>query len=85
MTVCTECGALFHMSRWTWNPKPAEADAIVCPACFRILDKCAKGLLTLSGSFPADHTEEIMGVVHNTEAKEKPEHPLSRVIGYAPP
>ena len=60
----------------------AEADEIVCPACLRIRDKYAKGILTLSGSFLADHKEEIMGVVHNTEAKEKSEHPLSRVMGY---
>jgi NMD protein affecting ribosome stability and mRNA decay len=81
-TVCTECGALFHNGRWTWNQKPAGADEIICPACLRIRDKYAKGFLTLSGSFLTEHKEEIMGVVHNTEAKEKTEHPLSRVMGY---
>jgi hypothetical protein len=81
-TVCTECGALFHKSRWTWNPKPAGAAEIVCPACLRIRDKYPKGFLTLSGPFLADHKEEIMGVVHNAEAKEKSGHPLSRIMGY---
>jgi hypothetical protein len=62
-TVCTECGALFHKGRWTWFPKPAGADEIVCPACLRIRDKSPQGVLTLSGPFLADHKEEIMGVI----------------------
>ena len=80
-TICTECGALFQNGRWTWNPKPANADEIICPACLRIQDKYAKGILTLRGSFLTEHKEEILNVVHNTEAKEKTEHPLSRIMG----
>ena len=79
-TVCTECGALFHKGRWTWNPKPAGADEIVCPACLRIRDKYPKGLVTIKGPFKDTQHEQLIGVVKNTEEKEKKEHPLSRIM-----
>jgi len=79
-TVCTECAAVYHRGRWTWGLKPAGAHEISCPACLRIRDKYPKGLLTLSGSFVDEQHEEVMGIVHNAEAKEKKEHPLSRIM-----
>ncbi|MGZ8383152.1 MAG: BCAM0308 family protein [Nitrospira sp.] len=79
-TVCTTCGALYHKGRWTWGAKPAGAEEIVCPACLRIQDKYPKGFLTLKGSYKDDHREQVMGVIHNTEAKEKQEHPLARIM-----
>lgn len=80
-TVCTECGALFHKGRWTWGAKPDGAYEIVCPACMRVRDKYPKGLLTLKGSFKDEHKDQVMGVIRNTEAQEKQQHPLSRVMG----
>ena len=80
-TVCTECRAVFHKGRWTWEPKPAGAYEITCPACLRIRDKYPKGFLTLKGSFADEQHEQVMGVVHNVETKEKQEHPLSRLMG----
>jgi len=80
-TVCTTCGAVFHKGRWTWGPKPEGADEITCPACLRIRDKYPKGFVTLKGPFVAEQHEQVMGVVHHAEAKEKPEHPLSRIMG----
>ena len=41
-TLCTECGAVFHKGRWTWEAKPDGACEIVCPACMRIRDKYPK-------------------------------------------
>jgi NMD protein affecting ribosome stability and mRNA decay len=79
-TVCPECGAVFHKGRWTWGPAPSEAEQTTCPACHRIRDKYPKGLLTLKGSFIDEQHEQVMGVAHNTETKEKKEHPLSRIM-----
>lgn len=79
-TICTECRAVFHRGRWTWRPKPDEAYETQCPACLRTRDKYPKGLLTLKGSYADEHREEVMGVIHNTEAKEKEDHPLSRIM-----
>ncbi|WHZ16471.1 MAG: hypothetical protein OJF52_003321 [Nitrospira sp.] len=79
-TVCKECGALYHKGRWTWGAKPEGADEIVCPACLRIRDKYPKGLVTLKGSYKDKHRDQVMGVIRNTEAQEKQEHPLARIM-----
>jgi hypothetical protein len=51
-----------------------------CPACQRINDKVPAGFFTLSGAFFQKHKKEILNLVHNTEAKEKAEHPLERIM-----
>ncbi len=79
-TACLQCGAVFHKGRWTWGAKPPQAHEALCPACHRIHDKYPQGILTITGPFLIDHKEEILGVVRNTEAKEKAEHPLSRIM-----
>jgi hypothetical protein len=35
----------------------------------------------LKGSFKDEQKEQVMGVIHNTEAQEKQQHPLSRIMG----
>ncbi len=79
-TVCTECGALFHKGRWTWGAKPVGAEEIVCPACLRIRDTYPKGLVTLKGTFKDHHRDELLGIIRNTESREKQEHPLARIM-----
>jgi uncharacterized protein (DUF2249 family) len=78
--ACSRCGAVFHKGRWAWGPKPTEAHQITCPACHRIADHYPQGMLTLSGTFFAEHREEVLGLVHNEEAKGKTEHPLGRIL-----
>lgn len=80
-TVCSGCGALFHKGRWTWGSAPRGAHSAVCPACYRVRDKYPKGLVTIMGSFKEKQHVQVMGVIHNAEAQEKKEHPLSRVMG----
>ncbi len=82
-TICKECGALFHKGRWTWGAKPAGAEKIVCPACLRIHDKYPKGFVTLKGSYKDQHRDQVMGLIRNTEAQEKREHPLARIMTIA--
>jgi NMD protein affecting ribosome stability and mRNA decay len=79
-TVCPECGALFHKGRWTWGTAPSTAEAASCPACHRMRDKYPKGLVTIKGGFKDEQREQVIGVVKNTEAIEKKEHPLSRIM-----
>jgi NMD protein affecting ribosome stability and mRNA decay len=80
-TVCPTCGAVFHKGRWTWETKPAGAHEALCPACHRIQDKYPKGFVTIKGPFKDAQHEQLVGVIRNTEAKEKLEHPLSRIMG----
>jgi NMD protein affecting ribosome stability and mRNA decay len=60
----------------------------VCPTCGAVFhkgrwtwDKYPKGLVTIKGSFKDIQHEQLIGVVKNTEEKEKKEHPLSRIMG----
>lgn len=80
-SVCSRCGALFHKGRWTWGPAPRGAQSVTCPACHRIHDKYPMGLVTIMGSFKEKQHEQVVGVIHNAEAQEKKEHPLSRIMG----
>lgn len=80
LTVCPECGAVFHKGRWTWRNRPAEAHVATCPACHRTRDKYPAGVVTLSGAFLVKHRREILGVARNAEKQEKAEHPLSRIM-----
>ena len=57
-----------------------DAHHNLCPACHRINDKYPAGELTLTGSFLAVHGKEIIGLARNTEAAEKGEHPLQRIM-----
>ena len=79
-TACPDCGAVFRNGRWQWSAAPAGAHSHRCPACSRIHDKAPAAQLTLSGEFYRGHRDEIMSLVHNTEEKEKQEHPLERIM-----
>jgi NMD protein affecting ribosome stability and mRNA decay len=79
--VCPTCRAVFHKGRWTWEARPVGAHETLCPACHRIHDQYPKGLVTIKGSFKDIQHEQLIGVVKNTEEKEKKEHPLSRIMG----
>ena len=78
--VCRTCGASFVEGRWSWQEAPAEACAMVCPACARIADNYPAGEITISGPFFSQHRQEIMNLIHNAEAQEKGEHPLERLM-----
>lgn len=79
-TVCGGCGALFHKGRWTWNSVPVGSASTICPACHRTRDRYPKGLVTITGSFKEKQHEQVVGIIHNTEAQEKKEHPMSRIM-----
>lgn len=79
-TVCPDCNAIYHEGRWQWGEKPAKAHEARCPACQRINERVPVGFLTLGGDFFRKHKEEIINLVHNTEANEKAQHPLERIM-----
>jgi len=78
--VCPQCSAVFHKGRWQWLEAPAGAQQHSCPACQRIHDHYPAGFVTLQGDFFHAHRDEIMSLIHNTEKKEKAEHPLKRIM-----
>ncbi len=82
-TLCPQCGAVFHKGKWQWLPKPESAHSETCPACHRIHDDFPAGYVRLEGDFLAQHREEILGLVHHVEQREKAEHPLQRIMNIA--
>lgn len=79
-SVCPQCGVVFHEGRWQWLQAPAGAHQENCPACQRIQDEFPAGFVMLQGEFFLAHREEIMRLVHNVEERERPEHPLKRIM-----
>ncbi|MEX6503703.1 BCAM0308 family protein [Pseudomonas zhanjiangensis] len=79
--LCPQCGAVYQQGRWAWQDSPpAEAQSLACPACQRIADGEPAGTLQLSGDFLDEHRDEILNLIHNTEAAEKAQHALERLL-----
>jgi len=81
--VCPGCGVVYHHGHWQWTALPAGAQAHLCPACHRVRDEFPAGHVVLSGLFPAQHRDEILGLVRNEEARARTEHPLERIMRIA--
>lgn len=79
-SVCSECGAVFHKGRWSWDEPTPGAHEVLCPADQRIRDRVPAGILTLSGEFLAQHKDEIMNLIRNKAEQEGKEHPLKRIM-----
>lgn len=79
---CPACGAQYHAGQWSWHTDTSHVahEDFVCPACRRIADRAAAGQVRLGGAFLQKHREEIVHLVRNTEAREKREHALERLI-----
>lgn len=76
---CASCGAVFRDGRWQWI-EDSGAAPVTCPACQRIEDRYPAGFVTLSGEFLQEHRDEILGLVHKVETREKSQHPLKRLM-----
>lgn len=82
---CPHCSARYHGGQWTWHKDTSQApvEAFVCPACRRIADRKPAGQVRIAGAFLQAHAEELTNLVHNTEAREKRDHALERLIEIA--
>jgi len=79
-TVCPDCGAVYHEGRWQWSDAPANANEERCQACHRLKDEYPAGEVKIVGGFVSAHRDEIVGLVRNTEQREREEHPLHRIM-----
>lgn len=79
--TCPRCRATYLKGRWTWQPAPADAESITCPACQRLEDNFPAGYVTIKGEFFASHRDEILSVVTARAERASAEHPLQRIIG----
>ena len=81
-TVCPRCGVAYRGGVFEW-PLATSQDAprTLCPACRRIKDNYAGGEIVLEGAFLAEHSDEIVNTVRNTDKSEKAQRPLERIMG----
>lgn len=79
-TVCPQCGLVFHDGHWQVLARPSQPHEHICPACHRINDRFPAGYVTLQGDLVTAHREELVKLAHNTEAAEKGQHPLQRIM-----
>jgi len=88
---CKKCGAIYHNKRWHFDGDELKGlransknDSIVCPACQKIEDRFASGIVTLRGLFLKNHREEILNLIRNEEARAMGLNPLERIIAIQP-
>jgi hypothetical protein len=79
---CPQCLAVYDDGRWRWtaNRSKEGAEKELCPACHRINDNYPAGEIHIGGAFAMAHFQEIENLIHNCQARETQEHPLSRVM-----
>ena len=81
---CPGCGAVYGEGHWTWASAPRDAASHECPACRRVRERHAGGIVTLSGPFLLAHRDEILDIVRARETHEKAQHALERIIAIEP-
>ena len=89
-SYCKKCHAIFHHKHWYFDEEKIQellkssSDGVVCPACKKIADKFASGIVTLKGRFIRDHREEIVNLIQNEEKRAMGLNPLERIIEILP-
>jgi len=84
--ICQECHAVYRQRSWTLDQKSYEAarqeehQLTTCPACLKIDQKYAEGVVTLSGDYLWAHEEQIRNLIRNEEQKALKNNPLERII-----
>jgi len=85
--ICPTCLAIYHKKRWAFDPKmlatlkkSKEFSSHKCPACRKIEDKFVMGIVNISGTFAAEHADEILRLVKAEEKRALEKNPLERLI-----
>jgi len=84
--VCPVCHAVYRDRHWSLNPK-AYAEVVAgdhqettCPACLKMEQVYAEGVVTLGGDYLWQHEDEIRNLIRNTEQQALQQNPLERII-----
>jgi NMD protein affecting ribosome stability and mRNA decay len=85
---CRGCGAVYNHARWALEPteeirRNVEIGAGVrrtyCPACQKIRQHYAQGVLKISG-VDAEEMSEILRLLKNEETRAREKNPLERIL-----
>ncbi|MCK4665755.1 ATPase [Candidatus Dependentiae bacterium] len=86
-TICTKCHIVYHLNRWFIDKNLYNAlknnrtiKKILCPACKKIKDNYAMGVVSIKGGFFFDHKEEILSLIKHEELRAMDTNPLERIM-----
>ena len=89
-SYCRKCEAIYHNKHWYFDAdevlrlRSNGSHPVLCPACHKIEDHFATGLVTLRGGFLKNHRDEILNLIRNEEKKAMGLNPLERIIDIDP-
>lgn len=85
--VCPNCRAVFRNKRWYLDDPAVKRTAAgkdvvlrTCPACRKIRDGFAAGIVTLRGGYLREHRRDILNLVRNEEKRAAGINPLGRIM-----
>ena len=86
-TLCPVCGAVYQKKRWSINEKllidirkKGKIYSNKCPACRKIEDGFAMGVIDLTGDFVTEHLSDIVNTIRSEERRAMEKNPLERII-----
>lgn len=84
---CPVCKSVYYDKHWAQDEKAYKkalknknVKAIKCPACLKIEDHYAMGILKLQGSFLKDHRADILSTIKSEAKNALARNPLDRII-----
>lgn len=87
LAVCPGCHAIYEKKRWHLDEAryiqltgKREAKLTPCPACRKIKDGYAEGILDLRWAGLKVHEDEVLGLLRKEEAKARRVNPLERIM-----
>jgi hypothetical protein len=84
-TVCPVCHLVYHKKHWSkddafYGKVKANAEKHACPACRKIEDRYAMGILHVAGDFSGNHKEQVIQLIRNHALQEYGRNPLDRIM-----
>jgi len=86
-TICPVCSAIYHKKRWQFDKKmlaelklSKKYTSQKCPADRKIEDNYPMGIINLSGSFVAEHRDELVNLIKSEERHALEKNPLEKIM-----
>ena len=86
-TICPICNTVYYKKHWLMSEallfeikKMKDVKYHKCPACRKIEDHYAMGILNLTGDFVKEHRDEIINLLRSEERHAMEKNPLERII-----
>ena len=84
--ICRECHAVYRNRSWNLDAdaykdaRREDHQLTTCPACLKVEQNYAEGVVTLSGSYLWEHEEQIRNLIRNEEERALNNNPLERIV-----